>query len=118
MATSNPVFNTSITDVPRVIWSDIAPGDSCTAFTLKQQYGLAASVQVIGTFGGATITMQVSNDGTNWATARGLDTTDMTFTATGYREFSLSAAYMRPLISSGSGSNLSVVVVLRGSNGV
>jgi hypothetical protein len=118
MATSNPVFNTAITDVPRVIWSDIAPGDPCTPLTLKQQYGLAASVQVVGTFGGATITIEVSNDGTNWATALGLDATAMTFTATGYREFSLSAAYVRPVISGGTGSNLSVVMVLRGSSAV
>lgn len=113
-----PSLNTAIRDVPRVIWSGIAAGDTFDAFTLTQQYGLAASVQVTGTFGGATITMQVSNDGTNWVTARGLDTTDIILTAAGYREFSLCAAYIRPSITGGSGTNLTVTMVLRGSHGV
>lgn len=113
-----PSLNADIRDVPRVIWSGIAAGDTFDAFTLRQQYGLAASVQVTGTFGGATITMQVSNDGTNWVTAKDLQGADITFTATGYDELSLSAAYIRPAIASGSGSSLSVIMVLRGSHGV
>jgi hypothetical protein len=118
MPTITPVLNNAIDGVPRVIWQGAATGDTFEPFTLKQQYGLAASVQLTGTFGGATITMQVSNDGTNWATARGLDTTDITFTAAGYREFSLCAAYIRPLITGGSGTGLNATMVLRGSHGV
>ena len=113
-----PTLNSDIKDVPRVIWSGIAAGDTFTAFTLTQQYGLAASVQVAGTFGGSTVVLQVSNDGTNWATAKDLSGDDISLTATGYREFSLCAAYIRPAITGGSGSGLSAVVVLRGSHGV
>lgn len=113
-----PSLNTAVTGVPRVIWSGIASGDTFTPFTLTQQYGLAGSVQVTGTFSGATVVMQVSNDGTNWVTARGLDTTDIILTSTGYREFSLCAAYIRPSIAGGSGTNLTVTMVLRGSHGV
>lgn len=113
-----PSLDVSIRDVPRVIWSGIAAGDTFNAFTLTQQYGLAASVQVVGTFGGATITMQVSNDGTNWATAKDLQGNDITFTSTGYDELSLSAAYIRPAIAAGSGVSLSVIMVVRGSHGV
>jgi hypothetical protein len=51
-------------------------------------------------------------------TAKDLLGTDITFSATGYRELSLSAAYIRPSIASGSGTGLSVIMVLRGSNGV
>jgi hypothetical protein len=104
--------------VPSVRWVNIGDADTCTPFIMRQQYGLAASVQVVGTFGGATMTIQVSNDGTNWVTAQGVDNTGITFTSTGYREFSLSAAYVRPLISGGAGSNLSVIMVLRGSSGL
>jgi len=113
-----PSLNVSIRDVPRVIWSGIAAGDTFNAFTLTQQYGLAASVQVVGTFGGSTVALEVSNDGTNWAPARGLDTTNITFTTSGYREFSLCAAYVRPSITGGTGSGLAIVMVLRGSHGV
>jgi hypothetical protein len=113
-----PSLNTSIRDVPRVIWSGIASGDTFDAFTLCQQYGLAASVQITGTFSGATVTMQVSNDGTNWVTARDLSYTAVSLTATGYVELTLSAAYIRPSIASGTATGLSVIMVLRGSHGV
>lgn len=113
-----PSLNTDIRSVPRVIWSGIAAGDTFTAFTLTQQYGLAASLQVTGTFNSSVITMQVSNDGTNWVTAKDLLGADITFSATGYRELSLSAAYIRPSIASGTGTGLAVTMVLRGSNGV
>lgn len=118
MPTITPSLDTSIADVPRVIWQGAATGDTFLPFTLKQQYGLAASIQLTGTFGGATITIQVSNDGTNWVTARGLDTTDITFTAAGYREFSLCAAYIRPSIAGGSGTGINATMVLRGSSGI
>lgn len=114
----SPALNPDIRGVPRVIWSGIAASDTFDAFTLTQQYGLAASLQVVGTFSSSVITMQVSNDGTNWVTAKDLLGADITFSATGYRELSLSAAYIRPSIASGSGTGLSVIMVLRGSNGV
>ena len=113
-----PAIDTTIVGVPRFIWSGIAAGDTFTAFTLTQQYGLAASLQAVGTFSSSVITMQVSNDGTNWVTAKDLQGNDITFSATGYKELSLSAAYIRPSIASGTGSGLSVIMVLRGSNGV
>ena len=112
-----PAIDTTIVGVPRFIWSGIAAGDTFTAFTLAQQYGLAASVQAVGTFSSSVITMQVSNDGANWATAKDLLGNDITFSATGYSELSISAAYIRPSIASGTGSGLSVIMVLRGLHG-
>lgn len=118
MATITPTLNTTITGVPRVIWEGAATGDTLNPFTVTQQYGLAASVQVVGTFGGATVKLQVSNDGTNWADASDVLGNAISLTATGYFEFSLSAAYIRPAITSGSGNDIDVIVVLRGSHGV
>jgi hypothetical protein len=118
MATITPTINTAILGVPRLIWEEAATGDTIIPFVLTQQYGLAASVQVVGTFGGATVVLQVSNDGTNWVTARDIDGVGVTFTSTGYAEVSLSAAYIRPAISGGTGNDLDVIVVLRGSHGV
>jgi hypothetical protein len=118
MAASSPRIDTTIADVPRVIWEEIATGDPISAFTLRQQYGLAASVQVVGTFGGATLVLQVSNDGTNWVTARDMFGAAVSLTATGYAELTLSAAYIRPSVSGGSGNDIDVIVVLRGSHGL
>lgn len=114
-----PAVDTTIKDVPRIIWSGVAPGDTLDALVLKQQYGLAASVQAVGTFGGATITMQVSNDGTNWANVSDVSSVPVVMTtATQYYEMSLSSAYIRGVIAGGSGSDIDVILVLRGSNGV
>lgn len=113
-----PSLNTAVTGVPRVIWSGIASGDTFTPFTLTQQYGLAGSVQVTGTFSGATVVMQVSNDGTNWVTAKDVQGTNISLTSAGYAELSLSAAYIRPSISGGTATALTVAMVLRGSHGV
>lgn len=114
----SPSLNTAIAGVPRVVWSGIAAGDTFTAWTLTQQYGLAGSVQVTGTFSGSTVALEVSNDGTNWAAANNLQGDPISFTEAGYAELSLSAAYVRPAITSGTGSGLSVVMVLRGSHGL
>ena len=118
MATVTPTIDTTITGVPRLIWEGIVTGDTLTPFTVTQQYGLAASIQVVGTFGGATVKLQVSNDGTNWADASDVLGNAIELTATGYFEFSLSAAYIRPDVSDGSDNEIDVIVVLRGSHGV
>jgi hypothetical protein len=118
MATVTPVLNTTVVGVPRLIWEALATGDTVTPFVVTQQYGLAASVQVVGTFGGATVSLEVSNDGTNWVIAKDLQGEDITLTDTGYFEFSLSAAYIRPAISGGTSDDVDVIVVLRGSHGI
>lgn len=112
------MFNTAIPDVPRVIWEGAVTGDTITPFILRQQYGLAASIQVVGTFGGATVTIQVSNDGTNWVTAQNMFGAPITLTTSGYAEVTLSAAYIRPNITGGTEDDLDIIMVLRGSHGV
>jgi len=117
MPTINPKLDMTVSGVPRVIWEGAATGDTLTPFVLQQQYGLAGSLQAVGTFGGATIGLQVSNDGTNWATAKDLGGNNVTTTtAAGYFEISLSGAYIRPTITGGSGNDIDIIVVLRGSH--
>ncbi len=117
MADITPTLDSSVAGVPRVIWTGITQSDAGLPLVLRQQYGLAASVQTIGTFGSGTITMQVSNDGTNWATALSVFGSSVAMTAaTQYFEMSLSAAYIRPVLTGGSSSDLDVILVLRGSN--
>jgi hypothetical protein len=118
MAASSPRIDTTIADVPRVIWEGVATGDTITPFILRQQYGLAASIQVVGTFGGATVTIQVSNDGTNWVTVRDMFAASISFLSAGYAEVTLSAAYIRPNVTGGTGDDLDIIMVLRGSHGV
>lgn len=108
-------INTDIKDVPRVIWSELTTaGSPGAAFKIVSQAALAGCVQVTGTFGGSTITIQVSNDNTSWFTMKDLIGSDIVFTAAGMVEFTTSAAYIRAISAGGSGDSVNVVMVLRG----
>lgn len=89
------------------IWSALAAGDTGQIYELGGMRGPLAAVQVEGT-NGHTTTIQVSNNGVDFYTLKGLDgSTDVALTADGLTEFSTAARYIRPSVASGSG----VVVV-------
>lgn len=69
-----------------------------------------ASVQVGGTFGGATVTLQGSNDGTTYATLKDLQGNNISFTAAGQAEFSSGCPFIKPNISGGTGDSINATV--------
>lgn len=73
-------------------------------------------VSVDGTFGGATVTVQGSNDGTNWYTLNNAQGTAATFTAAGIKQIVELPKFMRPLLSGGSGADVTVYAILRRNN--
>jgi len=95
-------------------WAAFSTGETATPVKLQNMQGLAGSVQVTGTFGSATIVLQVSNDGTNWTTLSDSTGAAISLTAAGMREFSTAALFLRPSSSGGTGDNVDVTVVLRG----
>ena len=114
MADISPVR--SIVDgVPLVRWDDITTStDTPLKLAVTEQWGLAGSVQFVGTFGGATVKLQMSNDGTNWVDIKDLQGTTISATSASMFEFTCSAAYIKPLVSGGSANNLDVILALRG----
>jgi len=100
--------------VPRVVWAGLAPGDTGTAYLVRNRYGFVGSVQISGTFGGATIALEQSNDGTNWFPATDSLGAAISATTAEINEMSLAAAYMRPTITGGTGSLVDVIIVFRG----
>jgi len=106
----------SIVDgVPTVRWDDITTStDTPLKFAVTEQWGLAGSVQFGGTFGGSTVTLQMSNDGTNWVDIKDLQGITISATATTMFEFTCSAAYIKPNVTGGSANNVDVIIVLRG----
>jgi len=98
----------------QVAWADVATGDTIVAYEISNQHGLAGAVQFAGTFGGATVTLEGSNDGTNYATLTDPIGTDISTTSAGIYEFSTAVRYIKPGISGGSGDAVDVTVVLRG----
>lgn len=115
MALITPALDVTL-PVPRVLWSAVDAASTFNPWAMQAQYGLAGAVQVSGTFGGATIAMQVSNDGATWFPLLDLQGAPVTATANKLSEFTTSAAYMRPSISGGVGTALTVAMVLRGSS--
>jgi hypothetical protein len=95
-------------------WTDYSTADDAAPVKVQNMQGLAGSVQVTGTFGGATIALQVSNDGTNYVTLNDAVGAPITFTAAGMREFSTAALFIKPTSSGGTADNVTVTIVLRG----
>jgi len=114
MATVSPVVKRTTEGVPYVIWEGIVTGDTLDAFALPEPWGLASSVQVSGTFGGATVKLQQSNDSSTFLDIKDVHGTTVSATAAAIFELSLSAAYLRPAIASGSANDVDVILVLRG----
>lgn len=100
--------------VPSVVWADIAPGDTGAPYLVRNRYGFVGSVQISGTFGGATVTLEQSNDGTTWFPA--IDTLGAAISATANEisEMSLASIYLKPVITGGTGSAVDVIIVFRG----
>lgn len=114
MGTVSPVVKGTPEKIPYVIWETVVTGDTINAFALTEQWGLAGSVQISGTFGGATVKLQHSNDGVVWFDAKDVLGNTVTATTNAIFEVSLSSAYFRPSIASGSANDVDIRIVLRG----
>jgi len=117
MATVTPTFDFVATQsgkTPRVTWADIVTADTLTAFPVAAQAAVAGAVQFGGTFGGATIGLQVSNDGVTYFDMKDLGGTVISATAAALFEFTTAAMYIRPVIAGGAANAVDVTVVLRG----
>lgn len=73
----------------------------------------AGSIQALaGTFGTTTLTVQVSNDGATWATAKDTAGSDITFTAVGIKYIQMGPKYLRVQAPSGNGTGLTTAISL------
>lgn len=72
-------------------------------------------IQATGTFGGATLVWQGSNDGTNWFTCNNVaGGTAVSLTAAGGMQVIERPRHMRPFLSvAGAGATISVTAMLR-----
>lgn len=68
-------------------------------------------VQVTGTFNSDTLTMQGSNDKTNWFTLKDINGNDVTFTAAGGKSIGTPCLYIRPSDGGSSGITLTIALV-------
>lgn len=117
MATVTPattIVNIRGMSVPRLTWADIVTGDTVEPYGISSQAGVAGAIQIDGTFGGTTVTLQGSNDGTTYFGLKDIAGNLITATAAAYFEFTTAALYIKPALASGSANAVDVTVMLRG----
>jgi hypothetical protein len=117
MATVTPTFDfvsAQSGKTPRVTWADIVTGDTLTAFPVAAQAAVAGAVQFGGTFGGATVGLQVSNDGVTYFDMKDLSGTTISTASAALFEFTTAAIYIRPTLTGGSGNAVTTTLMLRG----
>lgn len=94
-----------------ISWEALGNADDGEAYALP--FAADITVQAIGTFASATAKLQGSNDGTNWfdLTKRG-GTSAASFTSAGGATANENPAYIRPVTSGGSGTDVDVIVAI------
>lgn len=110
MATSK--FETFLQDrVWRTEWSSLADDEAGDAASLSKWP--TKSVQVSGTFGASgSISIEGSNDGTEWTVLTDGLGEDLTFTTAGLKEIYQNTQFVRPHVTVGDGdTDLKVVIV-------
>jgi hypothetical protein len=113
MATINPTVKRAPQGAGSIITSSWVLGNADTGVQIDLTDYADRSVQVEGTFGSATITIQGSNDGTNWQTVRGPDSVALTFTASGLKQVLETTLYLRVISAGGTGTSVTVTLVGR-----
>lgn len=113
MATISPVRSSPARNIEQILWETLTESDTAGSVLPASVLSLFGSVQVIGTFGGATVVFQGSNDGTNWVNLNDKDGNAISLSAAGAAEFSTAMLYLRPSASGGSSQDIDVYVIMR-----
>jgi hypothetical protein len=94
-----------------VTWASIANADTVTPIDMAE-YG-DKSVQVDGTFGGTSVGLQGSNDGTNYYALRDPSSTAIAITAAGSKAVLENTRYVKPVLTGGAASTITVTLLCR-----
>lgn len=111
MPTITPDINAAIRGITTK-WSGLATNDDGTPVATE---GRNLSVQVTGTFAGATVAMQGSNDGANWVALndQAVPGNPCSFTSAGLKGVLQMPKYIKPVVSGGAGTGLIVTLFNR-----
>lgn len=100
--------------VYKLFWETLTENDTAQEYQPQKTAAAIGSMYVTGTFGGATVALQGSNDGTNYVALKDTTGTAIGLTAAGAVEFDTAMRYIRPSASGGSSQDLDITIVLRG----
>jgi hypothetical protein len=113
------VQNYTVTALPAsntwlVTWGTAGDSDTFTPFPMTGGFA-KRTAQVEGTFGGATITINGSVDGTNYEALTTEAGAACTFAGKGVKSVGELTQYIKPTTASGSGSSLTVSLLIHGT---
>ena len=100
-------------EVAIATWAALGGAETGDAVCLAQYSD--RSVQIDGTFGGATVVFEGSNDGTNYYTLTDPQTTAISKAAAALEAISELTLYVRPRSTGGTGSSIKVTFLARKS---
>lgn len=93
-------------------WAALATSDTGTP--VNSSAFADRSVQVNGTFGGSTVTIEGSNDGVNYTTLTDTAGAALSFTVAGIRQILQITRYIRPLVTGGAAAAVNVNLLVVG----
>lgn len=117
MATITPTIDRdSIPGAVLATWAAMATGDVGAGVPIA--YAADLTGQVTGTFGGATITWQGSNDNTNWhPMTQKSGTGNMAFTSAAVHTANENPAWIRPAVTGGTSVVLKGIIAIHARYG-
>lgn len=113
MATAQPVVSFEGDDIIKFAWTITTANSNGAPIGPAHVNFADRTYQAVGTWGGATLQMQGSNDGTNWFMLNDPFGVDLSLTANGMFAVAEAPLYVRPALSV-AGSGASIVVTLVG----
>lgn len=115
MATINPtqvdVSSKGNRSAILVTWASVTEADTCTAISMPEFAD--KSIQVTGTFGGASVALQGSNDSSNFAALRDPSSTTIAITTAGIRAVLENTVQIKPVPTGGTSQSLTISVLCR-----
>lgn len=106
------ILDNGAQDVYLVTWPAMGGSDMGVAAPMA---GAAdRTVQVEGTFGGATVVFQGSNDGSNYETLTDPQGNLLSWTSGGIKQVLQLTRYVQPVTTGGGGSSINVNLLLKG----
>ena len=97
-----------------VTWGPCATGDTCNPVCFPKHNDV--SFQAEGTFGGATVTLNGSNDGTNYRGLRDPTSTAISFSSADVKAVLEHTLFTRPVITGGAGGAITFTVLFHFAN--
>jgi hypothetical protein len=104
------ISSTSIVTSDHQFTASWALGNADTGLGVDMHRWADRTVQVVGTFGGATVLIEGSNDNSNWLTLNDSSGAALSFTATGMKVILENPLYVRASSSGGAGSAITVII--------